>query len=40
MNWITQDFITSMPTAIGSRKNLPSSLSVKQLQKNLIENPT
>jgi len=33
MNWILQDLIPLVPSAIGSRKTLVSSLSVKQLQK-------
>jgi hypothetical protein len=40
MNWIPQDLITSVSTAISSWKSLPLGLSLKQLQKNLIENPT
>jgi hypothetical protein len=40
MNWIPQDLIPSVPTAIGSRKPLPLGFSLKQLQKNLIKNPT
>jgi hypothetical protein len=40
MNWIPQDLIPSVQTAIGIRKSLPLSFSLKQLQKNLIENPT
>jgi hypothetical protein len=39
MNWISHDFVFPVLSGIGRQKFLPPSFSLKQRQKNLIENP-